>query len=265
MNYKKASLRAIGLFGSLLFIPLFIFTFLDPQAIEKTGRTFIEYQLEAEVSKKVDGISLPKASQLELALGNKAKELREQTEQKIEKLKLQLKNDAPEMIAQQLRALKDLDCECRTKWAARIRSIKLNQLLSLEVAKQKLTDFTQAKYMEIVSNLTADVRIFLGSNAILFLMILLISFTKPQAISHLLFPSILMVISTAICSYFYLFEQNWFYTIIYNDYTGFAFVGYLIFVFAFLCDIAFNRAKVTTQVINGFLNIIGSAASLVPC
>ncbi len=98
-----------------------------------------------------------------------------------------------------------------------------------------------------------------------FIFLFLVSFLKPQAINHLFLPGALMLLSTILCSYFYLFEQNWFYTIIYNNYTGFTYIGYLTFVFAVLCDIVFNKAKVTTEIINAFLQTIGHAASLVPC
>ena len=74
-----------------------------------------------------------------------------------------------------------------------------------------------------------------------------------------------MFVSTVICSYFYLFEQNWFYTIIYNDYTGYSFIGYLVIVFAILCDIVFNKARVTTEILNACLQALGQAASFVPC
>ena len=46
---------------------------------------------------------------------------------------------------------------------------------------------------------------------------------------------------------------------------GLAYLGYLGLVFAFLCDIAFKRARVTTGMVNLILNAIGSAASVVPC
>lgn len=65
--------------------------------------------------------------------------------------------------------------------------------------------------------------------------------------------------------YFYLFQQNWFFTIIYDDYVGFGYLTYVSVVFAFLCDVVFNQARVTTEIINGMLGAIGKAASLTPC
>lgn len=262
---KKISLRGLGLLGIIIFTPLFLFTFADPQLIEKSGKSFIEWKLQSETDKKIDSVQLPKISKIESLLGNKAKQFRQKTEGKLETLKKQLKADAPALIAEQIAKLRNLGCECRKKWEQKLRDSIKFQLASLETAKTKLVDFSHAKYMDIVQKLTLDVRIFLGANAFIFILIFLVSFMRPQAIKHLFLPGGLMLISTVICSYFYLFEQNWFYTIIYNNYTGFSFIGYLVFVFGLLCDIVFNKARVTTEVINACLNAIGSVENLTPC
>jgi hypothetical protein len=262
---EKLSLRVIGLLGVTLFIPLFVFTFADPHLIEKSGKVFIEWKLKVETNKKIDSIRLPKPGKLEKLLGAKADALRAETEQKIEQVKQQLKSDAPAILAAQLAKLRNLDCECRKKWEKRIRMSVKSKLVSLETEKSRIIDFSHAKYMEIVRKLTMDVRVFLGANSIVFIFLLMVSFLKPRAVKHLFLPGGLMLGSTAICSYFYIFNQNWFYTILYNDYTGFAYVGYLAFVFAVLCDIVFNKARVTTEIINSILQAIGQVASLAPC
>lgn len=258
-------LRASAILGIILFVPLFLFTFTDPQLVEKSGRSFIEWKLQSETDKKIDSIILPKPSRLESLLGAKARELRAKTELKLEEVKRQLKSDAPAILAAQIARLRNLECECRNKWQASLRQSMQMQLISLEKAKSKVIDFSNAKYMEIVEDLTLDVRIFLGANSLVFIFLLLVSLMKPLAIKHLFLPASLMLLSTTVCSYFYIFEQNWLYTIIYNDYTGFGYIGYLIFVFAILCDIVFNKARVTTEVINAFLQAIGHVGSLAPC
>ncbi len=262
---EKVSLRILGVLGAAFFVPLFLLTFADPQLIEKSGKSFIEWKLQSEVNQKIDSISLPKPIKLENLLGAKARELRSKTELELEEVKQQLKADAPAILAAQMAKLRNLDCECRKKWESSLRESMLTKLVSLERAKTRLIDFSHSKYMEVVNNLTLDVRIFLGANSLVFIFLLLASFTKPLAVKHLFLPGGLMLVSTAICSYFYLFEQNWFYTIIYNDYTGFGYIGYQFFVFAILCDIVFNMARITTEVINTCLRGIGHAGSLVPC
>lgn len=63
----------------------------------------------------------------------------------------------------------------------------------------------------------------------------------------------------------YVFGQDWFYTILYNDYMGAGYLAYVAAIFGFLMDIALNKARVTTEVINGIFNVIGSAFSVLPC
>lgn len=233
--------------------------------IEDSAGSFIEWKLRKEADKKIDSIRLPEEKGFEKLLGKKAADLRRETEQKLITIRNQLKADVPAILAEQIANMRDLDCECRKEWEERLRESMELYVASLEDAKSKLIEFSQAKYMEIVQKLTLDIRIFLGVNGLIFIFLFLVSFLKPQAINHLFLPGTLMVLSTIICSYFYLFEQDWLYTIIYNDYTGYSYIGYLLFVFAILCDIVFNRARITTEIINSLLSAIGSAGSLAPC
>ena len=262
---EKVTLRVFGIFGILLFVPLFLFTFADPQLIEHTGKTFIEWRLQSDVNGKIDSLALPEPSGLEALLGDRAGRLRAQTEMKLDEIKRQLKADLPAMLAAQIAKLRNLDCECRRKWERRLRESMRIQAVSLEAARSRLIDFTHMKYMEIVKKLTADVRVFLGANALVFILLLLVSVMKPLAVKHLFLPGVLLLISTAVCSFFYLFEQNWFYTIVYNDYTGYGYIGYLVFVFAVLCDIVFNKARVTTEIVNTCLQAVGQVGNLAPC
>jgi len=39
---EKISLRVLGILGIIIFVPLFLFTFTDPQVVEKSGKSFIE-------------------------------------------------------------------------------------------------------------------------------------------------------------------------------------------------------------------------------
>ncbi len=119
--------------------------------------------------------------------------------------------------------------------------------------------------MDVATKLKRDIRIFTASNAAVFILLLLVSFLKPQAITHQFLPGVLLAVSTLICSYFHIFEQNWLLTIIHSSYLGFAYLAWLGIVFLFLCDIVFNRGRITTEILNAIFNAIGSAFSVVPC
>jgi hypothetical protein len=263
---QKIILRLFSFFGILLFAPLFAVTFLDASLIEKSASGFIEWKIGNDANQKIDAIQIPKSSKLEELLGDRAKEMLAKTDADIEQIKSQLKSELPSILADELAKLRNLDCECRKKLEKKFEAGSLSQLSSLDIQRQRLIEFSRAKYMDIVTQLTLDIRIFLGSNLVVFFLMLLVSLLKPQAIQHLFFPASLLFISTITCSYFYLFEQHWFFTILYNDYTGYGFVAYLVLVFLALIDISYNRSRVTTEIINFLLNAVGKAASsLSPC
>ena len=262
---KKQLLRGFGLFGVALFASLFLLTFSDPQSVEKSARGFLEWKLKSDMHEKIDSLKFPQSKTLEMFLGDRAKTLYQETDAKLTVLKQELKDDLPAIMAAVMARMADLNCECRKKWEERIRASLELEIASLEKAKENLADFAQARYMQIVEKLTRDLRTFLGINALVFLLLFLVSFSKPRATDHLFLPGLLMFLSTGICSYFYLFEQNWFYTILYSDYTGFGYLAYLLAVFALLCDIVFNKARVTSEIINALANALGSAFSVAPC
>ncbi len=254
----KITLRTIGILGSLLFGALFYLTFGVPDSVERAGQVFIKYQVEKEVKEKLSSSRLT-------SFKEKAQSLADKYQLDINKTKEDLNNNLPHKIALVIAAMCRLDCEKKKRIENSLESGYRKHINALKIVKDKLTDLIRGKYVEIVKNLTRDVRIFLGSNTVLFLLLLSASFLKPKAISHLFLPSILLLIATVISSGIYIFGQNWFFTIIYNNYMGFGYLAYIGVIFGLLVDIVFNRARVTTEAINTILNVIGSALSVSPC
>ena len=261
-SIRMLSLRVVGLAGAGTFAFFFALTFSVPGWVEGFAADFIEGVVSKEIDQTINGLKAPDG---ENALSKLAQKLQSQNEEPIAKLKQDLREKVHEKMASALAQIRDLDCECRKKWEDAFKHGFESNIALSQAVNEKIIDFVQSTYMEIVSKLKRDIRIFTGTNAGVFLLLLLVSFLKPKAISHLFLPAILLLISIVVCSYFYIFEQNWLLTIIYSDYLGFMYLLYLGIVFAFLCDIVFNRARITTQIINAILNAVGSAASLVPC
>lgn len=254
----KLSLRFVGLFGFLIFASAFTATFVSPAYLETAGKEFIRAQVEREVREKIDNI---KTEPLEKLAGLLAKRY----EVDISDVKQKLKDGLPEKTAAIIAEMQDLSCECRLKLENQIRHSFDLRITSLELAREQLTKLIRGKYMDVVEKLLQDLRIFTGINAAVFLLLLIVSLFRAPAIAQLLLPAILLVIATLVSGYFYLFQQNWFFTIIYNDYVGFGYLTYVSVVFGFLCDVVFNQARVTTEIINGILHALGKAASLTPC
>lgn len=258
----KQSLRIFSLIGIVIFAAIFLLSFSSPEFIESSAKGFVKERLQQETHDKIDSLSEPVKNS---KLGKLARQLVKQNNAEIQQLKIRLKNRSDEKLADVIALMSNMDCECRKKFAKRLRDGTQNRITSLTAINAQLSDFMKSRYMGIVKKLLRDFRIFSGSNLLVFTLLLLVSLLKVNAIKHLYLPVTLLFISSLVSSYFYLFNQNWFYTILYNDYVGMAYIGWLLVLFSFLCDITMNRAQITTSIINGILEGLGSAASVAPC
>ena len=258
MGTMNITLKTIGLFGITLFGLLLSLTFMSPKAVEESAKGFVKFQIEKEVREKQ--YLLSQSSVAEKALNITAR-------LGYEKGRIQdgLDNKLPEKIASILASMCGYDCEKKKALAKSITSGYLDRIKNIQLATSTLGDIVKGKYLEIVSNLKTDLRIFLGVNFLMFFLLLTASFARPKAIEHLFLPGILLLAATILSSSIYIFGQDWFYTILYNDYMGFGYLAYIAVIFGVFIDIYFNKAKVTTEIINGVANAAGSAFSVIPC
>lgn len=90
-------------------------------------------------------------------------------------------------------------------------------------------DIIKGKYLDFVGSLKFDLRIFPSFNFLLFLALLSVSYLRLQAIEHLLFPGLLLLLMTMLSSSIYTFGQDWFYTILYR--MDFAYLPYVAVIF----------------------------------
>ncbi|MCX2781540.1 hypothetical protein [Microbulbifer thermotolerans] len=252
------TLRSIGVFGVLLFGVLLSVTFVSPERIEHSAKGFVKYQIEKEIREKHQVLT-------ESDVATKALNIASRLGFEKEKIQENIDNKLPEKIASIVAAMCGYDCEKKKILAQSITSDYLERIKSIEIAQNTLGDIVKSKYVEIVGNLKVDLRIFLGTNFVMFLILLGISFAKPKAVVHLFLPGMLLLLSTIISSSIYIWGQDWFYTILYNDYMGFGYLAYISVIFAVLLDIVFNKARITSEILNGISNAIGSAFSVVPC
>ncbi|WP_299940381.1 hypothetical protein [uncultured Microbulbifer sp.] len=252
------TLKSIGLFGILLFGALFSITFVSPEVIEESTKGFVKYQIEKEVRQKQQHLSGS-------TVASKALDIAEKLGVESEQIQLNLDNNLPEKIASVIASMCGYDCERKKAVAQSITLGYLDRLKSIKIAQDTLGDLIKGKYIEIVSNLKLDLRVFLGTNFLMFFILLVVSLAKPKAVTHLFLPGMLLVLATIFSSAIYIYGQDWFYTILYNDYMGFGYLAYIAVIFGILVDIALNQARVTTEIINSIANMVGSAFSTLPC
>lgn len=252
------TLKIIGIIGALLFSLLLSVTFVSPEKIEASAKGFVKMQIEKEVRAKQSAISDSSAAEYAL---NIAEGLG------IDKARIQknLDDDLPEQIASVLASMCGYDCEKKKALTQSITAGYIEKIKSIQIAENTLSDIIKGQYLKIVSNLKLDLRIFLGTNLTMFLILFVVSLAKPRAVAHLFLPGLLLVVATTLSSAIYIFGQDWFYTILYNDYMGFGYLVYIVVIFSVLLDITFNKARITTEIINAIANAIGSAFSVAPC
>ena len=254
----KITLRLIGLSGMLLFGLLFAVTFSSPAVVERSAVGFVKYQIEREVRAAQQTV-------VQSAVAEQAQGLAARFGLEREGLLEDLGEGLPDRIAGVVASMCGYDCERQKSLSQSIASGYLERISNIQVAEDTLGQIIKGKYVEIVSSLKLDLRIFLGANCVMFLFLLILSFLKPQAIAHLFLPGMLLLFSTLVSVSIYVFGQDWFYTILYNDYMGFTYLIYIAVIFAILSDIAFNRARVITEILNTVAHAAGHTLSLAPC
>lgn len=240
----------------------FVYSLNSVQTIEKNATEFIKHQIHKETQERIDTIG---AKYQDNKLVQLSKKLYEKENSQLSLYKEALSSKLHEKVAAVVAKMQNFDCECREKYSNFIKGLISSQVSRLSEATKNLQEFMQYKYMYIVQNLIQDFRIFAGSNVLVVMILLILMFRKPQANLQISLLAGLMAVSTIITSYLYIFEQNWFYTILYSDFMGYLYLGYLGIIFVLLWDIIFNKARITTEIFNFIANAIGSSVSALSC
>ncbi|MCX7554309.1 hypothetical protein OS175_10495 [Marinicella sp. S1101] len=254
----KITLRISGMLGLLLFGFIFILTFTDAELVEKSAKNFVSYQVEKEVRTKLSGMANTK-------FGQKAQALADRLGLQERQIQQNLADELPQRIATIMAQMCGYDCEKSKQLAKGIKQDYLDKLKGLKMAQFNLAEIVSGKYIETVSQLQSDIRVFAFSNATMFLILFILSYLKPLAIKQLFVPGLMLFFATFIATAFYIFGQNWLYTLIFNDYMGWSYLVYLTVIFALLLDIALNKCRITSEI----FNVLGSASSnitpVIPC
>jgi hypothetical protein len=168
-------------------------------------------------------------------------------------------------VAEVVAAMLNADCECRKRMAAAATGAQEARITQLGQMRERLAGLIESAYASVASNLMKEFRVFTGSNAAAFALLWLVTFFRKGAALQLLLPAVVLTGAVALAGGLYIFNQNWLHTIVYGQYLGLAYAGYLGLAAVFLADVVMNRAKVTTRLVNAWLHVVGSAVQAVPC
>jgi hypothetical protein len=258
INALRASLIVFGAIGAILFGAELVMSYVNPGFVEQMARHIIRYQVERQVRERVEAIDGEFLTQ-------KANRFVKGYSEEIASAKRQLAEGLPAQIATVIAEMRNLDCECRREIEKSIRGGVEWRITAASQATERLNTLIRTKYMETAEKLTREFRIFTGTNAIVFALLIIATLIKRRAGLQLVPPAIVLLIVATFTAYLYLFNQNWLHTIVFSDYVGFAYVAYLSVGFFFLCDILFNRARVTTELLNRLFSSWGIDVSVMPC
>ncbi len=128
-----------------------------------------------------------------------------------------------------------------------------------------LSAMVAATYKSVIDALKRDFMIFLVANLIVLGIALILAVVRGRAARHLAPLSVVLTAATLLMSYWYVFAQNWILTIITSDYFGWSYIVFLALVSLLLADIALNRARVLSRMLNGLSHALGTGLAWSPC
>ena len=249
---------AIALLGTIAFGATFVMTWTHPLVLEQGLREVARIEVERRVGAKVD--SLADGRIADLARGALAK-----VDADIARKEDELRRDVPGQVARVIADMMDADCECRRRLETRLHLGTEADIGRLGGVRDRLVGLIEDSYALVAAGLKRDARIVLGTNAMAFLAIGVLAYFKRRGGIHLLLPTAIVLLAVGITLYGYLFNQDWLHTLIYADFTGFAYVAWFAFVLGALSDIAFNRGRICAEIISAVLHALGHAFTVAPC
>jgi hypothetical protein len=257
MTARNAVL-SIGAIGALVFGVLFVMTWTHPLLLESGLREVARIEVERRVGAKVDALS-------DSRIAGFARSALAKVDADIARREEELRRDVPGQVARVIADMLDADCECRRRLEASMRASADAEIGRLGDVRERLVATIEQQYAVVRAGLIRDARIVLGTNAAAFLAIAVLAFFKRRGGLQLLIPTTAVLLAVAITLFGYLFKQDWLHTLVYADFTGFAYVVWFGLVLGALLDIALNRGRICMEIVNFVLNAVGSALSAVPC
>jgi hypothetical protein len=257
MTFLRHAVLALGIAGGLLFGLAFALSFAKPIIIEQAAKEIIRRQIEVRTHEKIEALDAG-------FLGQKAEGFMGNYAEQIDAAKQRLAERLPERVAGVVEAMLDPGCACRKQIASGIQAGFNGHLAILSQLQDRLTAFIQEKYRETAARLLREFRIFTGTNALVFGLLAFAVLSMRQAGLHLLPSAVVLLLAASTTAYLYLFQQNWLRTLVFGDYAGFAYAGYLGVVFACFSDIFLNRARATAWILNRVLDVLDFAIEVAP-
>lgn len=263
---KLAHIRLVNIVltfvGAAVFTSLFLYITLAPADFDQRTRDFAISQVRGEVDEQLGNIAQSDSAE---RLSEFAGGISSRLQSRIDTARNSLDAGADQFIADILAAACKLDCERRDQAAAAVRDILKSSILLNQGALDRLQSLVVGKYDEVMDELRLDLRIFTGSSAVALIFAFLLSIFRGRAAAHLLPISLCLTAATVIAVLWYALGQDWMTTILFSSYWGWSYSIFLGALSVLMVDIAANKARVSSFVMNGISGVFGSTFTLLPC
>lgn len=249
--WLRPVILAVALAGSALFGGLLAVSVVQPAWVEQSAREMIRVQLEKTTGEKIDALnSRFLQGQARAAMQEKALE--------IEAARKALTDGLPARILAIAAEMGVPECECRQRHRERTEL----RIGSAQQMQARLDALIRSAYLDTADKLLRELRIFSGANALAFALLGVAAWRGPAG-AHgvsLIPAAATLLVATLASSAIYLWGQNWLHTIVFGSYAGWAQLAYIALVYAWLCDLLFNRARISLQLCQGSMS-----GTLSPC
>ena len=251
MGRLSKLILAVSVLGFLLCASLLALSFAAPLQVERWARQAIEHEVQGRVEARWQRLEKP-------ALVRAA-------EQKMREQADGIAQARRALVSLVVEEMQDPDCPCRRKLREWQRAGWEGQVERLGALNDRLRQLAQTKYAEVSAALMRELRIFAACNAAVFLLLGIVAFVRRRATLQLLAPTVVLLGAAVLVGGVYLFSQDWLQTVLLSDYVGWAYAPWLGMAIAGLADVVWNRARITTRLVNAAMNLVGAVASAVPC
>jgi hypothetical protein len=127
--------------------------------------------------------------------------------------------------------------------------------VALKAPSDRVRRWTEERVDRIVARVVRDVQVFAVTNAVMFLLAFLMASAETPARAVTIIAGALVAGATA-GTWLYLFAQSWLHTVLFSDYVGAAYVGWVALIVAAELDVLLNRARVTNAVLGGIAAVL---------
>lgn len=161
----------------------------------------------------------------------------------------------PEMLASVLAPLCRHQCSEPT-FASVVRVSLDRTSTAWGVALERTEQWARGYYGELVEKVLSDLQVFLGTNCVL--LVLAGVCLQGNVGRTRIVLGIILIATTLLGAYCYLFLQDWVLTLLFSSYVGTAYITWVAFIAGLLLDCLFNKGRITQAAVSSLTALFPS-------